>query len=113
MTNGQQANGEQDQLDRMLDAALAKYAVAEPRAGLEERVLANLRAEQARDADHAWARWSAIAVVAAVVVVMLALTLRSVRPSHPVVASHPSTPMPAPKERGTEVISNGRRRDVR
>ncbi len=38
-----------DELDRMLDAALAKYAAAEPRAGLEARVLANLRARDAGD----------------------------------------------------------------
>jgi hypothetical protein len=106
-------NREQDELDRMLDAALAKYAAAEPRSGLEERVLANLRAEEARDADHAWGRWSAIAAVAAVIVVVLALSLRSAGPSHPVVADHPSTPMEAPKEGGTEVISNAHRRDVR
>ena len=37
---------ERDPLDRDLDAALAKYAAVEPRAGLEDRVLANLRAER-------------------------------------------------------------------
>ncbi len=36
---------EQPGLDHELDAALAKYASIEPRPGLEERVLANLRAE--------------------------------------------------------------------
>jgi hypothetical protein len=36
-------NGKPDEFDRMLDAALAKYAAVEPRTGLEERVLANLR----------------------------------------------------------------------
>ena len=46
-------NRKQDEFDRMLDAALAKYAAVEPRTGLEERVLANLRAEQARVPDHA------------------------------------------------------------
>ena len=46
------ANEKQDELDRMLDATLAKYAAAEPRAGFEERVLANLRAERARVPDR-------------------------------------------------------------
>jgi hypothetical protein len=98
-------NGKQDEFDRMLDAALAKYAAVEPRTGLEERVLANLRAEQARVPDHAWWRWSAIAAVAAVIVVAVALSLRSDKPSHPVVANHPPTPIQAPKKRGREIIS--------
>jgi len=98
-------NGKQDEFDRMLDAALAQYAAVEPRTGLEERVLANLGAEQARVPDHAWWRWSAIAAVAAVIVIAVALYLRSDKPSHPVVANHPPTPIRAPKERGTEIIS--------
>ena len=102
MPNG---NQDKDEFDRMLDAALAKYAAVEPRTGLEERVLANLRAEQARVPDHAWWRWSAIAAVAAVFVVAVALSLRSDKPSHAVVANHPPTPIQARKERGTEILS--------
>jgi hypothetical protein len=98
-------NGKQDEFDRMLDAALANYASVEPRTGLEERVLANLRAEQAHVPDHAWWRSTAIAAVAAVIVVAMALSLRSDKPSHPVLANHPPTPIQAPKERGTEIIS--------
>ena len=106
-------NGKQDEFDRMLDAALAKYAAVETRTGLEERVLANLRAEQARVPDHAWWRWSAIAAVAAVIVVAMALSLRSHKPSHPVVANHPPTPIQAPKERGTEILSIAHRSGTR
>ena len=84
------ANGKQDELDRALDAALAKYAAAEPRSGLEDRVLANLRVERAGVRDRAWWRWSVLAVLAAMVIV--ALALRSDRPAHPVVAIHPSVP---------------------
>jgi hypothetical protein len=98
-------NGKQDEFDRRLDAALANYASVEPRTGLEERVLAILRAEQARVPDHAWWRWSAIAAVAAVIVVAMALSLRSDKPSHPVVANHPPAPIQAPKEPGTEILS--------
>lgn len=107
MTNVKQ-HQEQDELDRMLDAVLVKYA-AESRPGLEERVLANLRAEQARVPDHAWWRWSAIAVVAAVIVVVLALTVRSDKRFHPVVANHASNPTKAPKEPATLVASNASR----
>jgi hypothetical protein len=106
-------NGKQDEFDRRLDAALRKYAAVEPRIGLEERVLANLRAEQARVPDHAWWRWSAIAAVAAVIVVAMALSLRSHKPSHPVVANHPPTPIQAPKERGTEILSIAHRSGTR
>jgi len=98
-------NGKPDEFDRTLEAALAKYAAVEPRTGLEERVLANLGAERARVPDHAWWRWSAIAGVSAVIVVAMALSLRSDKPSHPVVANHPPTPIQAPQERGTEIIS--------
>jgi hypothetical protein len=106
-------NGKQDEFDRMLDAALAKYAAVEPRTGLEERVLANLRAEQARVPDQAWWRWSAIAAVAAVVVVAVALSLRSDKPSHPDVANHPPTPIEAAKERATGIISIAHRSGTR
>jgi hypothetical protein len=112
MTNGKQANREQDELDRVLDAVLAKYAAAEPRDGLEERVLAHLRAERARVPDHAWWRWSAVAAVAAVIVVVLALSLRSDKPSRPIVVNHPSTPTEAPKERGAEIVSNAHRSGI-
>ena len=76
-----------DRLDRMLEAALAKYAAAEPRPGLEDRVLANLRAERTRMPVHAWWRWS-VAAVLAVVIVAMALAWRSGKSSLPVVADH-------------------------
>ena len=63
-----------DDLGRALDAALAKYAAVEPRAGLELRILANLRAQQPR-AEHAWWRWS-IGVLAAVVLIAAAVAWR-------------------------------------
>lgn len=81
---------ENDELDdREFDAGLAKYAAVEPRAGLEERVLANLRAERTRVADQAWWRWGLAGALAAVVVVAVALGSRSGRPSRPVIANHP------------------------
>ncbi len=75
------ADRKQDELDRMLDAALAKYAAVEPRTGLEDRILANLRAERTRVPDRAWWRWSVAGALAAVVVVALALAWRSGKPS--------------------------------
>jgi hypothetical protein len=81
------------QLDRELDVALAKYAAVEPRAGLEERILANLRNEQTKVSDHVWWRW-AIGIAAAAIVVAFALNSRSGRPSHSMVVAHkPETQM--------------------
>jgi hypothetical protein len=84
-------NQKQDELDRILDASLAKYAAIEPRTGLEERVLATLRAERARLPDRAWWRWSVLAAVAMMVIGVAILAWRSGGPSHPVVADHPSS----------------------
>src|SRR5678816_2119418 len=93
--NHNQAN---DELDRALDAALAKYAAVVPRAGLEERVLANLRIEQSREATHGWWRWTLAAALAIVVVVAVALSWRSARPTQPVIANHPQTTTQGPRE---------------
>jgi len=71
---------ENDKLDRELDAALAKYAAAEPRAGLEERVLATLRAEPEHATSHAWWRWPALGALAAAIVVIASVAWRSARP---------------------------------
>jgi hypothetical protein len=106
------ANGKQDELDRILDAALEKYAAAEPREGLEGRVLANLRAERARVLDRAWWRWGVMAALAAIVIVAVTFAWRSGKPSHPVVANRPSATRSAPKE-GRQVVSNGDEKEVR
>jgi hypothetical protein len=69
-------NNERDRkLDQWLDEALSQYSAAEPRLGLEQRVLANVRAEeQARAGRRTWWRWMpAFATIAAVLVVMVAV----------------------------------------
>ena len=95
--------------DHELDAALAKYSNVEPRAGLEERVLANLRAEQSGVPVRAWWRWS---VAGAVLIVAAALLWRLERPSHPVVAVRPANPTQASQQR-KQFISNGVESGVR
>jgi hypothetical protein len=87
-----------DEVDRRLDAALAKYAAAEPREGLEGRILANLRAERAQTPHGAWWRWSIAGALAAAIVVALALAWKSGSPSPPVIANHPSEAMPVAEQ---------------
>ncbi len=104
------ANEKSDELDQMLGAALAKYAAVEPRAGLEERVLATLRAGQARVPDRAWWRWGMMAAVAAVVVVAVFLAWRAERaphgPTHTAVMQHGAL------QTWTQVTANGAQHGV-
>jgi len=102
-----------DELDSMLDAALVKYAAVEPRAGLEERVLAHLREEQTRGADRGLWRWGLAAAVVAVFVVAVAVAWRSGKPSQPVIANHASVVMPSPKAPAVVVDARNEKGAVR
>lgn len=69
-------NNERDRkLDQWLDEALSQYSAAEPRIGLEQRVMAHVRAEQEAHAGRRnWWRWMpAFAAIAAVLIVMVAV----------------------------------------
>lgn len=67
-----------DELDRMIDGALASYSGAEPLAGLEERVLNRVRvAEAERPRLRLW-RWVLVGSVLAALVVV-AIVLRTQR----------------------------------
>jgi hypothetical protein len=105
-------NNKQDELDRTLDGALLKYAAVEPRVGLEERVLAQMRAERSRDRDRTWWRWSVMSAAAAIVMVVIALALKSGKPSHPQVAHRAPTNLQVPNET-TRMISNENGNGVR
>ncbi len=82
--------GPQDELDRLLDSALAKYSTVEPRSGLEERVLANLQAERKKAPSRVWWHWGLSAVVAAVVIAALSFSWRFETTKDPSVAGHPA-----------------------
>ena len=56
-------------LDQLLDASLARYAQVEPRPGLEERLLAGVRAEPSRPLWWRWAWLPATAGAVALIVV--------------------------------------------
>ncbi len=98
---------ENDALGRELDEALAKYAAVEPRAGLEDRVLANLRAERAKNPYRAWWPWSVATALAAVLVVVAALAWRPGKPPHSVIANHPPSTVQSTQEPGKQFVSNG------
>lgn len=89
-------NAFRDNLDRLLDKALAKYAAVEPRLGLEERVLAHLRSEHIPVANRAWWRWASVA--AAALVVVAAFLARTTGPPPSVIVNYPAIekqPVPA------------------
>ena len=77
-------------LDGVLDAALAKYAAVEPRAGLEGRILANLRSQPVVS-HHRWWTWSMAAALAVILLVAIALTWKA-QPIPPVVVEHKPVP---------------------
>jgi len=77
-----------DEVDRRLDTALAKYAAAAPREGLEERILANLHAERVKAPQGTWWRWSIAGALGVALVVALALAWTSGSPSPPVITNH-------------------------
>lgn len=98
---------EDGRLDRELDIALAKYATVDPRAGLEIRILANVRAERARIAERAWWRWSLAAVLATVFVVAVVLAWRAARPAKLVIKHPPSNTKQGVQKSGSQVGING------
>jgi hypothetical protein len=96
---------EHGMLDQALDAALAKYAAVEPRSGLNERILANLQAEQMRVPERAWRRWGFAAAVAAVIVVAVALAWKS-GPAQQQIVVHPSPTLQSPQQSPPQVEAN-------
>jgi hypothetical protein len=87
------------QIDDMLDSLLANYSSAEPRPGLETRILANLREAEEKKASQGWwnFRWVwAGAVAAAIIVAAVLINGRHrVEPStHAILKTSPSVPQP-------------------
>jgi hypothetical protein len=80
---------ESDRFDRELDMALAKFAAVEPRPGLEDRVLASLRAERRRVAEHSWWRWPAVAALAAAIMVAVSLAWKAWKPVQNITTQRP------------------------
>jgi hypothetical protein len=94
--------------DREFEAALAKYAAVEPRAGLEDRILANLQAESRRSPRSVWGIWNIAWVVvgiAAVVAVVAALMLRTNIRQVPEITVLPATEAPSAKQSRPQVAT--------
>lgn len=89
------------QLDDLLESFLSRYSAAEPRAGLEKRILANLRRAQ-EPTFRFWTQpWFLGTAVATALAVLAAVAL-SLRPGH---HSHPApvqarTPVAHPEKQG-------------
>jgi hypothetical protein len=93
--------------DRELDSALAKYAAVEPRAGLGDRILANLRIEQKHAAKRSRWRWPAVASPAALIVVAVLVAWRSWRPAQNIAKQHPRATTQANGNDATQLAHNG------
>lgn len=92
-----QKKNKQMQIDDMLDSLLANYSLAEPRPGLEARILANLR-EAEKEAPQGWWNfkwlWTGAVMAAIVVAAVLINGRHRVAPPTNVVVK---TTQPAPQ----------------
>ena len=80
---------ESEDLDRWLDLALRERANAEPRSGLEERVLARLAAHP----QHRIVWWPAMAVAALLLAIVIAVAVFSPRHKQQMIANRPQPPV--------------------
>jgi hypothetical protein len=101
-------NTNREKIDRWLDAALPHFSEADPRVGLEARVLATLASDR-REREQNRYRWPwrlalAAALAAVVIVVIARAPWRSGQP--PVVTERPTTPgAPAGTESPPPVVT--------
>jgi hypothetical protein len=82
-----------EKLDAILDRALAEYGHAEPRLGLEARVLARLDDEEQSSARAGWWKWSWVPAAAALLIVGGLYLSRPRAPEAPKVAEQPAPPV--------------------
>ena len=95
-----QEKDKQMQIDDMLDSMLANYSSAEPRPGLETRILANLREAAEKEAPQGWwnFKWLWAGVVAAAIIIATVLINGRHRVAPPTnVVVRTSQPAPQPE----------------
>ena len=86
-------NDEKKFVDELLDAGLARYSAAEPRPGLEQRLLAGLKQQPRPSLWLDW-RWAGALATAAVVVVIVIFFFH--QPPAPELPTQTATSKPAP-----------------
>jgi hypothetical protein len=94
-----QEKDKQMRIDDMLDSLLANYSSAEPRPGLETRILANLREAAEKKAPYGWwnFKWLWAGVVAGTIIVAAVLINgrhRIAPPTHVLVKNSQPAPQP-------------------
>lgn len=95
------ADQEKDrQMDEMLDSLLATYSSAEPRPGLETRILANLRDEEGRETPPAvWRfRWLWAGSAVAVAIIVAAVLIGGRHHIVPPTKTNVQSSQPAPRQ---------------
>lgn len=114
------ADQEKDkQMDKILDSLLANYSSAEPRPGLETRILANLREAEEKKAPQGWwnFKWIWAGLVTAAIVIAAVLIggrNRTTPPTHVIVKTNQPAPQPeiqpqAPAVRNEAAIAHRRK----
>jgi hypothetical protein len=94
------ADQEKDKrVDEMLDSLLANYSSAEPRPGLETRILANLQGAAGNESPAGWwnFKWIWAGMVTAAIIVAAVLISGRHRvepPTHVIVKTSPAVPQP-------------------
>jgi hypothetical protein len=94
-----QEKDKQMQIDDMLDSLLANYSSAEPRVGLETRILANLREAEEKKASQGWWNfkwlWAGMVTAAFIVAAVLNSGRNRVEPTtHVIVKTNQPAPQP-------------------
>jgi len=99
-----QEKDKQMQIDDMLDSLLANYSSAEPRPGLETRILANLQGAAGNESPAGWwnFRWLWAGMVTAAIIVAAVLISGRHRvepPTHVIVRTSQPAPQPEIQQR--------------
>jgi hypothetical protein len=97
-----ESNNQERLIDDRLDAALKQYGAAEPRAGLERRILANLRSERAHAISHTWRWWPVMTVVTTMLLIGTGVLLKTHFTNPPlVIGDRPSVPSTTERPRAS------------
>ena len=92
-------------VDDLLDASLLCYRSEEPRAGLENRILANVRASDRALQPHRWVWAWTLAASAAVLIVAVVVLRFTSRPASRTATTLPALQTIAPKTETPKVVA--------